>query len=84
MLKKLLATSATSFNARVQGKIKWISVQKKLEQEAKLRQMSSTDTPLNTVNLMQEKQKELQSPYLILSGGNKALSLTQTTIIKPK
>ncbi|XP_076342189.1 U4/U6.U5 tri-snRNP-associated protein 1-like [Tachypleus tridentatus] len=72
------------FHGKGPGKNKVDKRAKKLEQEAKLRQMSSTDTPLNTVNLMQEKQKELQSPYLILSGGNKALSLTQTTIIKPK
>ncbi|XP_076341882.1 LOW QUALITY PROTEIN: U4/U6.U5 tri-snRNP-associated protein 1-like [Tachypleus tridentatus] len=65
------------FHGKGPGKNKVDKRAKKLEQEAKLRQMSSTDTPLNTVNLMQEKQKELQSPYLILSGGNKALSLTQ-------
>lgn len=31
--------------------------------------MSSTDTPLNTVKLLQDKQKELQKPYIVLSGG---------------
>lgn len=35
----------------------------------KLRQMSSTDTPLNTVKLLQDKQKELQKPYIVLTGG---------------
>lgn len=31
--------------------------------------MSSTDTPLNTVKLLQDKQKELQKPYIVLTGG---------------
>jgi len=33
--------------------------------------MSSTDTPLNTLKMLQEKQKELQSPYIVLTGGQK-------------
>jgi len=31
--------------------------------------MSSTDTPLNTVHLLQEKQKADKLPYIVLSGG---------------
>jgi len=31
--------------------------------------MSSTDTPLNTVHLLQEKQKADKVPYIVLSGG---------------
>ena len=30
--------------------------------------MSSTDTPLNTVQKMKQKQQELQTPYIVLSG----------------
>jgi len=33
--------------------------------------MSSTDTPLNTLKMLQDKQKELQSPFIILTGGLK-------------
>jgi U4/U6.U5 tri-snRNP-associated protein 1 len=33
--------------------------------------MSSTDTPLNTLKMLQEKQKELQSPFIVLTGGQK-------------
>ena len=34
-----------------------------------MRSMSSTDTPLNTVHLLQEKQKADKLPYIVLSGG---------------
>ena len=34
-----------------------------------MRCMSSTDTPLNTVHLLQEKQKADKLPYIVLSGG---------------
>lgn len=30
--------------------------------------MSSIDTPLNTLKMLQERQKELQSPYVVLTG----------------
>jgi len=33
-----------------------------------MNRMSSTDTPLNTLKKLQDKQKELQSPYVVLSG----------------
>jgi U4/U6.U5 tri-snRNP-associated protein 1 len=33
-----------------------------------MKQMSSTDTPLGTLNLLQQKQKETQSPFVVLSG----------------
>lgn len=31
--------------------------------------MNSTDTPLGTLNMLQQKQRETQSPYVVLSGG---------------
>jgi hypothetical protein len=33
-----------------------------------MKQMSSTDTPLGTLGLLQQKQKETQSPFVVLSG----------------
>jgi len=37
--------------------------------EQLMRSMSSTDTPLNTVHLLQEKQRADKQPYIVLSGG---------------
>ena len=34
-----------------------------------MKSMSSTDTPLNTVHLLQQKQKVDKLPYIVLSGG---------------
>lgn len=70
------------FHGKGPGKNKVDKRMKKLEQDTRLKQMSSTDTPLNTVKLLQAKQKETQSPYIVLSGGNK--TLTQTMISKTK
>ena len=33
--------------------------------------MSSTDTPLNTLKMLTDRQKELQTPYVVLTGGQK-------------
>ncbi|XP_054154398.1 U4/U6.U5 tri-snRNP-associated protein 1-like [Oppia nitens] len=52
---------------------------KKKEQISKLQQMSSTDTPLNTLKMLTEKQKELQTPYLVLTGGQKTLQTISKT-----
>lgn len=38
-----------------------------------MKQMSSTDTPLGTLNMLQEKQKSEKSAYIVLSG-NKGLT----------
>ncbi|KAH8027600.1 hypothetical protein HPB51_007150 [Rhipicephalus microplus] len=70
------------FHGKGSGKNKVDKRAKKLDQAAKLKQMSSTDTPLSTLKLLQEKQKELQSPYILLSGGSKALN--QSSLMKPK
>lgn len=43
--------------------------------------MSSTDTPLGTLSMLQQKQKETHSAYVVLSG-NKAG--TSTSFIKEK
>lgn len=47
-----------------------------------MKKMSSTDTPLSTLNMLQAKQKETQSPYVVLSGGKQAN--TNTTIAKAR
>lgn len=57
------------FHGKGSGKNKIDKRQKKIEQLNKLEQMSSSDTPLNTLKLLQEKQKQLQTPYIMLSGG---------------
>lgn len=33
-----------------------------------MKQMSSTDTPLGTLQMLQQKQKETQSAFVVLSG----------------
>ena len=39
-----------------------------------LMQASSTDTPLGTVAMLQEKQKQEKTPYIVLSGSNKGMT----------
>lgn len=56
------------FHGKGPGKNKIDKRMKKMEQESKLRQMSSIDTPLNTLKMLQEKQKEVQAPYVVLTG----------------
>lgn len=36
--------------------------------------MSSSDTPLGTVALLQEKQKAQKTPYIVLSGSGKSMN----------
>lgn len=36
--------------------------------------MSSTDTPLGTLGMLQEKQKETQSAFIVLSGSKQGTS----------
>ncbi|EDS32574.1 hypoxia associated factor [Culex quinquefasciatus] len=43
-----------------------------------MKKMSSTDTPLGTLNMLQAKQKETQSPFIVLSGKQ------NTSIVKHK
>ncbi|KAI1298765.1 U4/U6.U5 tri-snRNP-associated protein 1 [Halotydeus destructor] len=68
--KEAFRVLSHKFHGKGSGKNKIDKRYKKLEQESKLRQMSSIDTPLNTVKKLQEKQKELQSPFVIISGGS--------------
>uniref|UniRef100_A0A4W6EFQ9 Spliceosome associated factor 1, recruiter of U4/U6.U5 tri-snRNP n=1 Tax=Lates calcarifer TaxID=8187 RepID=A0A4W6EFQ9_LATCA len=52
---------------------------KKLEEEALLKKMSSSDTPLGTVALLQEKQKSQKTPYIVLSGSGKSMNANTIT-----
>nr|CAD7573964.1 unnamed protein product [Timema californicum] len=56
------------FHGKGPGKNKVEKRMKKNEQEGLMKQMSSTDTPLGTLNLLQAKQKETQSAFVVLSG----------------
>ncbi|XP_074029658.1 U4/U6.U5 tri-snRNP-associated protein 1 [Leptinotarsa decemlineata] len=47
---------------------------KKGVQEQLMKKMSSTDTPLGTLNMLQAKQKESQSPFVVLSGNKQTQS----------
>lgn len=59
------------FHGKGPGKIKTEKRLKKLEEAEAMNKMSSVDTPLNTVALMQEKQKKLQQPFVVLSARKK-------------
>jgi len=56
------------FHGKGPGKNKVEKRLKKQEQETLMMKMSSSDTPLGTVAMLQQKQKETQSAYVVLSG----------------
>ncbi|ELT94176.1 hypothetical protein CAPTEDRAFT_182381 [Capitella teleta] len=59
------------FHGKGSGKKKTEKRMKKVEEEMLMKSMSSTDTPLNTVHLLLEKQKTEKTPYIVLSGSSK-------------
>ncbi|XP_064624219.1 U4/U6.U5 tri-snRNP-associated protein 1-like isoform X2 [Lineus longissimus] len=66
------------FHGKGSGKKKTEKMMNKLREEQLMKQMSSTDTPLGTVAMLQEKQRQEKMPYLVLSGGGKTMtSLTK-------
>ncbi|XP_053672828.1 U4/U6.U5 tri-snRNP-associated protein 1 [Anopheles nili] len=67
------------FHGKGPGKNKVEKRLKKSEQEGLMKKMSSTDTPLGTLNMLQAKQKETQSPFIVLSGTKQ-----NTSIVKQK
>lgn len=67
------------FHGKGSGKLKTEKRLKKVLEEEAMKKMSSTDTPLHTVARMQEKQKEMQTPYIVLSGGGKNLATNPIT-----
>ncbi|EFA10481.1 U4/U6.U5 tri-snRNP-associated protein 1 [Tribolium castaneum] len=66
------------FHGKGPGKNKIEKRIKKGVQEQLMKKMSSTDTPLGTLNMLQAKQKETQSPYVVLSGNKQS---QQTAVI---
>lgn len=58
------------FHGKGSGKIKTEKREKKFKEERLMAQMTSTDTPLSTLSRLQEKQKQLQSPFVVLSGNS--------------
>ncbi|KAL1494761.1 hypothetical protein ABEB36_010307 [Hypothenemus hampei] len=67
------------FHGKGPGKNKVEKRIKKGVQEQLMKKMSSTDTPLGTLNMLQAKQKETQSPFVVLSGNKQQ---QQTSISK--
>ncbi|XP_071832994.1 U4/U6.U5 tri-snRNP-associated protein 1-like [Apostichopus japonicus] len=67
------------FHGKGSGKLKTEKRLKKVLEEEAMKKMSSTDTPLHTVARMQEKQREMQTPYIVLSGGGKNLTTNPIT-----
>lgn len=62
------------FHGKGPGKNKVEKRLKKAEQDVLMMKMSSTDTPLGTLGMLQQKQKETQSAYVVLSGNKQAAS----------
>ncbi|XP_033825676.1 U4/U6.U5 tri-snRNP-associated protein 1 [Periophthalmus magnuspinnatus] len=67
------------FHGKGSGKMKTERRMKKLEEEVLLKKMSSSDTPLGTVALLQEKQKSQKTPYIVLSGTGKSMNANNIT-----
>lgn len=67
------------FHGKGPGKNKIEKRLKKNEQDGLMRKMSSTDTPLGTLTMLQHKQKETHSPYIVLSGSKQMQGATVIT-----
>nr|XP_054108527.1 U4/U6.U5 tri-snRNP-associated protein 1-like [Callithrix jacchus] len=67
------------FHGKGSGKMKTERRMKKLDEEALLKKLSSSDTPLGTVALLQEKQKAQKTPYIVLSGSGKSMNANTIT-----
>ncbi|XP_055375657.1 U4/U6.U5 tri-snRNP-associated protein 1 [Condylostylus longicornis] len=73
------------FHGKGPGKNKIEKRLKKMEQDGLMKTMSSTDTPLGTLTMLQQKQKETQQPFVVLSGGKQIHQhITPTSISKHK
>ncbi|XP_063395589.1 U4/U6.U5 tri-snRNP-associated protein 1 [Cydia fagiglandana] len=59
------------FHGKGPGKNKQEKRIKKQLQEGLMKKMSSTDTPLGTLQMLQDKQKETKSAYVVLSGAKR-------------
>ena len=56
------------FHVKGSGKLKTEKRMKKVMEESMMRNMSSTDTPLQTLEKLRERQKESATPYIVLTG----------------
>ena len=56
------------FHGKGSGKLKTEKRMKKVMEESMMRNMSSTDTPLQTLEKLRERQKESATPYIVLTG----------------
>ena len=56
------------FHGKGSGKIKTEKRMKKVMEESLMKNMSSTDTPLNTLEKLRQRQKEAATPFVILTG----------------
>eukprot|EP00112_Aurelia_sp_Birch-Aquarium-sp1_P016841 Seg385.12 transcript_id=Seg385.12/GoldUCD/mRNA.D3Y31 product="U4/U6.U5 tri-snRNP-associated protein 1" protein_id=Seg385.12/GoldUCD/D3Y31 len=70
------------FHGKGSGKMKSEKRTKKHAEEQKMKKMSAIDTPLNTAQMMIDRQQLGQTPYVVLSGGGK--NLLTTNIISKK
>ncbi|KAL0830975.1 hypothetical protein ABMA28_001863 [Loxostege sticticalis] len=59
------------FHGKGPGKNKQEKRIKKAVQEGLMKKMSSTDTPLGTLQMLQDKQRETHSPYIVLQGAKR-------------
>eukprot|EP00795_Rhopilema_esculentum_P013329 gene13329-4175_t len=64
------------FHGKGSGKMKSEKRAKKVAEEMKMKKMSAIDTPLNTAQMMIDRQQLSQTPYVVLSGGGKNLLTT--------
>ncbi|KAH7416147.1 hypothetical protein KP509_14G077700 [Ceratopteris richardii] len=56
------------FHGKGPGKMKQEKRMKQYEEEMKLKQMSSGDTPLMSMEKMRDAQAKLHTPYIVISG----------------
>merc|ERR1712226_1133317 len=75
--KEAFRHGSHKFHGKGSGKIKTEKRMKKIMEEGSMRNMSSTDTPLNTLQKLKSRQAETATPYLILTGNkNNATDVT--------
>ena len=61
------------FHGKGSGKLKTEKRHRKIMEDDLMQKMSSTDTPLGTLQRLQNKTKELATPYVVLSGNKQAM-----------
>jgi len=66
------------FHGKGSGKNKVDKKRRKVDQEKLLQHMNSTDTPLNTLQLLQQRQKDTHSAFVVLTGNKAAASLSKS------